>query len=385
MSWKFKYYDVETGINWDALEANCSWFSDMKAVPQDAVWHAEGDVQVHTRMVCEQLLQLPEFIALSDDTKHIMVVGALMHDIEKRSTTTEEFRDERLCIVAPRHAKKGEYTTRELLYKEFDCPYDTRELICKLVRWHGKPLYSIENEDDEQSLVSVSFQVPMNWLAMLAKADVLGRICDDQNRLLEKLEYFQLMCEELDCYDKQVEFKSRLGKYHYLTKGGYLQNYKTVYAPFDDSKFEVIMMSALPGSGKDTYIKKTLSNWPVVSLDGIRTELKISPTDKSGNGKVIQLAKERAKEFMRKKQNFVWNATNITKQMRSQLIELFESYGGMVTIVYIEVSYAKLVAQNKNRDAEVPQNVIDRMISKLEPPVIGESYEIQTVIDGRIS
>ena len=384
MSWKFKYYDVATGINWDALEANCSWFSDMKAVPQDAVWHAEGDVQIHTRMVCEQLLQLSEFIALSDDAKHIMVVGAFMHDIEKRSTTVEEFRDERLCIMAPRHAKKGEYTTRELLYKEFDCPYDTREIICKLVRWHGKPLYSIENDDDEKSLVSIAFQVPMNWLAMLAKADVLGRICDDQSRLLEKLEYFKMMCQELDCIDEAPQFNSELSRHQYLKNGGYL-SFQKFHVPYDESKFEVILMSALPGSGKDTYIKKTLSNWPVVSLDGIRTELKISPTDKSGNGKVIQLAKERAKEFMRKHQNFVWNATNITTQMRSQLIELFESYGGKVTIVYIEVPYTKLVSQNKNRDASVPQNVIDRMISKLEPPVIGEAFEINTIIDGRIS
>lgn len=49
------------------------------------------------------------------------------------------------------------------------------------------------------------------------------------------------------------------------------------------------------------------------------------------------------------------------------------------------VPYTKLVAQNKNRDAVVPQNVIDRMITKLEPPVIGEAFKIQTIIDGRIS
>jgi len=42
---------------------------------------------------------------------------------------------------------------------------------------------------------------------------------------------------------------------------------------------------------------------------------------------------------MRKKQNFVWNATNITAQLRGQLIDLFTSYGGRVKVVYVEVTY----------------------------------------------
>ncbi len=139
-------------------------------------------------------------------------------------------------------------------------------------------------------------------------------------------------------------------------------------------------MSSLPGSGKDTYIAKNFTGWGVVSLDDIRVELKVKPTDKSGNGRVVQLAKERAKEYMRKHQNFVWNATNITAQMRSQLIDLFTSYGAKVTIVYIEVPYKTLLNQNGNRDAVVPTNVIDKMIGKLEPPVREEAHKIVTVV-----
>lgn len=79
---------------------------------------------------------------------------------------------------------------------------------------------------------------------------------------------------------------------------------------------------------------------------------------------------------MRKRENFIWNATNITAQMRGQLIDLFMSYGGKVTIIYIEVPYKTLIAQNNNRDAVVPNNVIDKMIGKLEPPVREEAHKI---------
>ena len=141
MHWKFKYYDIEKGPDWEAMERDLDWFRDMADVPQDKIWHAEGNVQIHTKMVCEALLGLPEFKALGDQEKQIMFTSALMHDIEKRSTTTTEFKQGRECIVAPKHADRGEKTARILLYKEFACPYDIREQICKIVKWHGKPLH----------------------------------------------------------------------------------------------------------------------------------------------------------------------------------------------------------------------------------------------------
>jgi len=289
MSWKFKYYDVKNGLDWEAIEKNCDWFRDMKAIPQDAIWHAEGDVQIHTKMVCEALIKLPEFIALDEESKHILVTSALMHDIEKRSTTAEEERDGRLCIVAPRHAKRGEYTARVLLYTVYYCPFPTKEMICKLVRWHGKPLYNLTDDNVEKSVVTIAEQIPMHWLAMLSKADILGRTCFDEAEQLEKIEMFKMYCEDLGCLYSRRGFETDLARYTYLSKGGYLD-----YVPFDETKFEVIMMSAIPGSGKDTYVTKYLDGYGVVSLDAIRTELKVKPTDKSGNGRVIQLGKEKS-------------------------------------------------------------------------------------------
>ncbi len=75
-------------------------------VPQDPEWHAEGDVFVHTKMVCEALLQLPEFQALSEQEQHILFAAAMLHDVEKRSTTKREIQGGKERIVSPNHAKK---------------------------------------------------------------------------------------------------------------------------------------------------------------------------------------------------------------------------------------------------------------------------------------
>ena len=139
---------------------------------------------------------------------------------------------------------------------------------------------------------------------------------------------------------------------------------------------EVVLMSGLPGAGKDTFIKQHYSDWPVVSLDGIRTKQGIAPTDKAGNGRVIQEAKEQARVYLRKQQKFVWNATNTTSQMRMQLIDLFNTYKAKVSIVYLEVPHRQLHNQNKNREAIVPAGVLDKLINKFEVPAQWEADEV---------
>ena len=112
---------------------------------------------------------------------------------------------------------------------------------------------------------------------------------------------------------------------------------------------------------------------PMISLDNIRQELKLKPGDT--NGIVIQTAKERAKEYLRKHQSFVWNATNLTPQ-RKQLIDLFESYKARVFIDYLETTPEEQKRRNHNRDNVVPEETINDMIGKL---VLPEFFEAQYV------
>lgn len=78
---------------------------------------------------------------------------------------------------------------------------------------------------------------------------------------------------------------------------------------------------------------------------------------------------------------FVWNATNITLQMRDQLTDLFEPYKPRVKLIYVETSYKKLLAQNNDRDHCIPWHAVEKMIDKLEVPKIWEAQELLYVVD----
>ena len=144
---------------------------------------------------------------------------------------------------------------------------------------------------------------------------------------------------------------------------------------FDDTWGEVILLSGLPGTGKDTWIQKNCPHLPMVSLDNIRRRMGIAPTEPQGV--VAAAAHDEARKYLRHHQPFVWNATNVTLDMRSKQISLFEQYGAAVKTVFLETGWEEGLRRNAERAAEVPPSAIGHMLSKLEIP---EAYECERVV-----
>lgn len=376
MIWKFPTYEVNQAVNWELMEERYDWLNDMHGVPQNPIWHSEGDVYVHTTWVVRELLDLPEYQTLSEQDQHILFAAAMLHDVEKRSTTVTEVINGVETIVSPRHALRGEYTARSILYKDIPTPFHIREQITKLVRHHGLPLFAISKDNPRKSVIEVSLTLNTFHLYILAKADIKGRICVDQEDQLMQIELFKELCLEHNCFGKSHPFKSNYGRFLFLNRAEIAPDYE----PYEDHKFEVTILCALPGAGKDTFLKKS-NNLPILSLDEIRRRHGISPTDKKKNGQVIQLAKEQAKAWMRAQQSFVFNATNITRDMRSKWICLFTDYKARVKIIYLEVPYRQLLKQNKNRLHIVPEKVIEKMITRLEIPTHREAHDLEFIIN----
>ena len=116
---------------------------------------------------------------------------------------------------------------------------------------------------------------------------------------------------------------------------------------------------------------------PMLSLDGMREVLDIGSKD--NQGKVIQTAQEKAKEYLRKKQPFIWNATDLMKETRQKLTGLFEQYGARVRIVYLETDWETRVERNQKRKDTVPEATVGRMLSKAIPPMPDEAQTVEWI------
>ena len=79
----------------------CRGWTRWRETPQSPVWHGEGDVLIHTRMVADGLLRDERHQALDDDARAELWLAALLHDVGKPATTRYENGHYR----APGHAR----------------------------------------------------------------------------------------------------------------------------------------------------------------------------------------------------------------------------------------------------------------------------------------
>jgi len=355
-------------VEWERAERAFPSLREMDGCPQDALHHAEGDVLVHTRMVVESLTEMPAWRALPREEREIVFTAALLHDVGKPACTRVE--DGR--ITSRGHSKRGAITARVLLW-ELGVPLAAREQIAALIRFHQIPFFLLDKPDARRTLYEVSQTARCDLLALVAEADARGRVCGDRQKLLDNIALFTEYAREHECLSSPRRFPNDHSRFLYFRKEGRDPD----YTAYDDTVCEVVMMSGLPGAGKDFWVASNLPDWPVVSLDALRREMKVSPT--ANQGVVVSAAREAAREHLRRKRNFVWNATNVSRQIRELSINLFADYNARVRIIYVEASESQLYAQNRERADPVPPEVIAKLTARWEPPDLTEAHRVELI------
>ncbi len=360
-------------VDWAAIDGALPEIQALRGCPQNPRYHAEGDVWIHTRLVCEALAALPGFRALPEADRNVVFSAAMLHDVGKPACTRHQ-RDGR--ITSHGHARRGALMARALLWRA-GIPFADREQIVNLVRHHALPLWATERDDGARSAVLASQSVRCDLLALLAEADVRGRRADDLPGLFERTLLFAELCREQRCWRVARAFASAHARFLYA-RG----NWPHVdFQPHAEFGSDAVLMSGLPGAGKDHWISQHLPGRPAVSLDAIRRQLGI---DAAGNqGRVIQEARQQAREHLRRGAPFVWNATNVSRRIRDACVELFAAYKAHVRIVYVEASPERLKEQNRDRDDVVPERVLERLLGRWEVPDPFEGHQVEYWIDGR--
>lgn len=352
--------------DWDAIWPLWSELAALDSCPQDPIHHAEGNAGIHTRMVVEELISNEEWQSLPPSEQSYLFWAAVLHDIGKPAVTKHE-EDGR--ISSRGHSRVGASIARQLLWHA-GSPFAWREALCGIINQHQLPFWLIERDDPERLAIETSWRCRPDHLCLHARADALGRTCQDQQSILESVGLATATFEEASCLDRPFPFANDESRLSYFD----LPDRDPHYAAHEEFRCNVTLMSGLPGAGKDTWIANNRPDHPVVSLDLIHGELGVSATD--NQGQVIQAAHERAREHLRAGTDFVWNATNVTRQNRARILRLLRDYDAHIEIAYVEVGPEQLYRQNRDRPDSVPDTVIDHLAKKLEPPEAWEAHRI---------
>ena len=359
-------------IDWDGVERVLpDTAASLRATGQDPVWHAEGNVWNHTKLVAEALTRLPYWPTLPDEAKTRLFLAALLHDIGKPAAT----RIENGRVVSPRHAEIGAREARVILWDRLGLNTDPqliafREEVVSLIRFHSLAVHFQERSDPLLTAVRFSMVGKNAELAAIGQADYLGREGNALDESLEKIERFRLFAEEHGILDRPYRFADDHSKIGYFS--GRLQHPSEVLR--DDTWGEVIILSGLPASGKDTYIKNHLSDRPMVSLDAWRDRLGIGWTE--NQDRVVDSAHRQAAGLLRQRTEFVWNATFLRRDFRQTAIQLCRRYGARVRIIWLEASLEELRRRNRLRPKSVPDEVYDKRPRKIDFPTPLEAEKL---------
>ncbi len=356
-------------LDWEGLDAAYDWVRAMRDCPQDPVYHAEGDVWIHTRMVLRALLDLPAYRQATPEVQRELYLAALLHDVAK-PISTQVLDDGR--VSARGHSRKGCAMAREILWHA-GAPPDLRERIAHMVAHHQLPMWCIERDRPERHVLLASLVCRLDRLSVLAEADMRGRTCVDQANVLEHIELFAALAEEERCATGPAEFPSEHARLTFCRKP---EQHRSA-DPHFEPRCTLTLMCGLPASGKTHWVAEHRADRPVVSLDALRAARGVSHDDEQGG--IVQAGKEQARVHLRAGTSFIWDATNLSKRHRAPLVQLGLDYGARVEIVHVESTPEGIRRRNRKRTDPVPQHAVRRMIRRWEPPTLSEAHQVHHV------
>lgn len=342
-----------------------------KTTPQDPRYHGEGDVWTHTKMVVEALLALPQYQAAARADQEVAFLAALLHDVAKHSTTVID--PVTGAIGQPGHSRKGAIDARIALW-DAGVPFVVREAVCRLIAVHQVPFFALEGsrrgKTPEFIVRELSWQVDIALLAMLAEADMRGRICPDGPRVLDNIALFCELARDEQCFGQPRAFADAHTAVSYFRGADVHPDYPL----FQEPGSQVIVMSGLPASGKNTWVAGHHPELPVISFDDAREELGLRHG--KNEGMVAHLAIDRARELLRRKAPFVWNATHLSELMRKKTLDLLYSYHAQVELVYLEQPRAELLRRNTRRDTSLSNKTLTGMLHRWDLPLPTEAHRV---------
>jgi predicted kinase len=321
-------------------------------------------------MVCEAMAALPAWRELPEHDRRVLFSAAILHDVAKPACTRVEPDG---AISSRGHSWRGAVRARQILWRR-GVSFADREQVAAIVRHHLVPFFLAESENPRRLAIEVSQSARCDWLGIMAESDARGRICPDPGQLLGQIQRFRDQCAELNCLSQPFAFASDHSRFLYF-RDPLRQPDSPAYEKFC---CDVVLMSGLPASGKDFWIRKNLAAHDVISLDALRIELGVAPSDPQGT--VLNRAREIAREHLRAKRPFVWNATNLSRHIRGECVRLFHDYGAHVRIVYVEAEPDRLFAQNRQRRRKVPETVIERLLDRWEVPDRTEAHQVDWIL-----
>lgn len=133
------------------------------------------------------------------------------------------------------------------------------------------------------------------------------------------------------------------------------------------------ILTGIPGSGKSTIARSIPGH--VVSTDNIRKFLWQDESITSHDKLVFQLADCIMNYLLRRGQDVIFDATNVSAVRRKKYINLAKSHKAKVILHWVNVPVDTAIERNLKRQRKVPVRVIRALNKSFQEPKIKEGLD----------
>lgn len=387
----------------DALAQDLPLLQDLANTPQEAAWHAEGNVANHCKLVLKEARHLARKANLSESQRLILLLAAILHDIGKVLTTRLEPDETGTIRLRSRgHARRGrDYLSYRLLSV---LPAEQVEQLLPLIAEHHS-LHRALDDHLQRGVWALARRANLPLLLLLAKADVRGRILGQQEQSQARhtedmVELIELVAQDEGIWqqtDPYAEFRQHIATllpnaptelYTLACERG-IRDWESglIHTPHEAvARVQAVARDGFPrltvlfgpsGSGKSSYantLRNTAPNVQVISLDHLRQQIGQNANDQKVNGQVMQAARQALREGLHKKRHVIWDATSLRRSQRAQIIGIGHDYGALSEIRVLWATPQELTKRNARRERVVPHAVINHQLKILQFPERQEAH-----------
>ena len=145
----------------------------------------------------------------------------------------------------------------------------------------------------------------------------------------------------------------------------------------------LILLVGVPGSGKTTYAKKYISEYPKTSVhlssDEIREELYGDESIQGNPAEVFTLMQKRAVEALNEGHDVLYDATNITRKDRASIIGICPKFAKIECHI-IWAPIETCIERDSKRERTVGKEIIDNMLKRFQAPYYDEGIDLIKIV-----